>query len=159
MWRGDSFLRDFVSLREAMDRLFEESFVSPTRLSLRSGATRSMPLEIYETGEELVVRALLPGVTQDDLDIRYQDGVLTLYARSQSAGDHDDWTWHVREIPYGEVQRTISLPKVIDVDEARAEFVDGVLTLHLPKTEQAKPRQIRIGTGESQAQLTSGQTA
>ncbi len=138
------FMRDFVSLRDAVDRLFEQSFVSPERLYQASATSRPMPLEIYETPDELVVRALTPGVTPDQLDVQYQQGVLTLRARTETPGAHDDWVWHVREFGYGEMTRTITLPREIDVDRAHASFEHGVLTLRLPKAEEAKPRQIPV---------------
>ncbi len=148
-------LRDFVSLREAVDRLFDESFVSPTKAWSGTGS-RPMPLEIYETPDEIVVRALTPGVAPDQLDIQYQQGVLTLRASTQTPAAHDDWAWHIREFGYGEMLRTVTLPKEIDVDRANATFEHGVLTLRLPKAEQAKPRQISI-SGYQQAEIGSGE--
>jgi HSP20 family protein len=166
--RWNPFLRDFVSLRDAVDRLFEESFVSPERLFTAGTGTRPMGLEVYETPDEVVVRALTPGVSSDALDIQYHEGVLTLRARSQAPESHDDWTWHLREIPYGEMVRSITLPRQIDAEHAQASFQDGVLTLRMPKTEQAKPRTIPIqqtarigsgGQGGSDGQTgSSGQT-
>jgi HSP20 family protein len=161
--RWNPFLRDFVSLRDAVDRLFEESFVSPDRLFASSGGARPMGLEVYETPDEVVVRAMTPGVSSQDLDVQYHEGVLTLRARTQAPETHDDWTWHLREIPYGEMVRSITLPRQIDAEKAQASFADGVLTLRLPKTEQAKPRTIpikpmqRIGTGDQTD--GAGQTA
>jgi HSP20 family protein len=153
--RGNPFLRDFVSLRDAVDRLFEESVVSPERLmNWRGSGVRPMPLEIYETPEELVVRALTPGVSPDQLEVNYQQGTLTLRARTETPSAHDDWTWHMREFGYGEMVRTISLPREIDADRAEASFEHGILTLHLPKAEEAKPRQIPI-SGQ-QVQIGSG---
>ena len=153
--RWNPFLRDFVSLRDAVDRLFEESFVSPDRLtSWRGTRTRPMPLEIYETADELVVRALTPGVSPDQLDIQYQQGTLTLRARTETPAAHEDWAWHVREFGYGEMVRTVSLPREIDADRAEASFEHGVLMLRLPKAEEAKPRQIPIGG--QQVQISSG---
>ena len=149
--RWDPFLRDFVSLRDAVGRLFEESFVSPERLfSTVGGGTRPMALEIYETPDQLVVRALTPGVMPQDLDVQYHDGVLTLKARTETPAAHDDWTWHVREFGYGEMTRSIRLPVEIDADRAEARFAHGILTLSLPKAEQAKPRQIKVVSADQQ---------
>jgi HSP20 family protein len=149
------FLRDFVSLRDAMDRLFEESFVSPERLLAGTGGSaRIMPLEIVETPDDVVVRALVPGVTPDNLDVQYHQGVLTLKARTETPQAHDDWTWHVREFGYGEMTRAISLPRPIDVERAEASFENGILTLRLPKSDQAKPKQIKVTPG--QAQISAG---
>jgi len=149
------FLRDFVSLRDAMDRLFEESFVSPDRLfSGTAGSARIMPVEIVETPDDVVVRALVPGVTPENLDVQYHQGVLTLKARTETPQAHDDWTWHVREFGYGEMTRAISLPRPIDVEHADAAFENGILTLRLPKSEQAKPKQIKVSA--SQGQIGAG---
>jgi HSP20 family protein len=155
MQRWNPFLRDFVSLRDAVDRLFEESFVSPERLmSWRGTGTRPMPLEIYETPDDIVVRALTPGVAPDQLDVQYQQGTLTLRARTEIPSAHDDWTWHLREFGYGEMVRTISLPREINAEAAEASFEHGVLTLRLPKADEAKPRQIPISG--RQVQIESG---
>lgn len=146
---NNPLLRDFVSLRDAVDRLFDESFVSPQKLLSWNGGVngRPMPLEIYETQDDIFVRALTPGVAPDQLDVQYQQGMLTLRAKTEPPAAHDDWAWHVREFGYGEMTRTVSLPKEIDVDGAAASFEHGVLTLRLPKAEQAKPRQISISVG------------
>ena len=152
--RWNPFLRDFVSLRDAVDRLFQESFVSPERLFTGTSTMAfRMPLEVYETPDEIVVRALTPGVSAENLEVHYQQGVLTLRARTQAPEVHDDWTWHLREFGYGEMTRSITLPKEIDPDRAQAQFQDGILTLRCPKSEQAKPKQIRVGTP---AQIGSG---
>src|SRR5918998_4473682 len=120
--RWNPFLRDFVSLRDAVDRLFEESFVSPERLlATAGGGTRPMALEIYETPDQVVVRALTPGITPENLDIQYDQGTLSLRARTETPAAHDDWTWHLREFGYGEMTRAIRLPVEIDADRSRAE--------------------------------------
>ncbi len=138
-------MRDFVSLRDAVDRLLAESFVNPDRIfSWATGASRAMPLEIYETPEDVVVRALLPGVSAEDLDVNYQQGMLTLRAKTEAPAAHDDWTWHAREFGYGETTRTVALPREVDADRSEATLQDGLLTLRLPKAEAARPKLIRI---------------
>jgi HSP20 family protein len=147
-------LRDFMSLREAMNQLFEDSLVGPGHwLTWSSAGTRYLPLDIYETPDEIVVRAMVPGVTPDNLDVQYHQGVLYLRARTTAPDVQESWRWHVREIGYGDTVRQISLPREIDVDQARASFDNGVLTLQLPKTPAAKVKQIKI---ESAPQITAG---
>ena len=146
-------LRDFVTLRDAMDRLFEDSFVSPSRwFNIAGNGTGSgyLPLDIYETQDDVVVRAFVPGVTPDNLDVNYQQGVLTLRAKSATPEVDEDFRWYLHEITTGEVIRQVTLPRDVDVDHARASFEHGVLTLQLPKTAEAKPKQIKIGTGPQQ---------
>jgi HSP20 family protein len=147
--------QDFVTLRDAMDRLFQESFVDPARLLSAGGASRAMPLEVYETPDMVVVKALVPGVSPEDLEVSCEDGTLTLKARTEAPQAHDDWTWHLREIGYGEFSRSIRLPAKVDVDAADANFENGILTLTLPKAAEAKPTRIpvtaaaRLGAGSS----------
>jgi HSP20 family protein len=159
--RWNPFMRDFVTLRDAVDRLFEDSIVAPDRLlSSATRGQRPMAVEICETPDELVVRALVPGVTPENLDVEYHEGTLSLRARTETPAAHDDWTWHVREFGYGEMARVISLPKQIDVERAQAMFRDGILTLHLPKAASAKPRHIKVVSADAsvdQRSIASGE--
>src|SRR5215210_7550258 len=105
-------LRDFMSLRDAMDRLFEESFVSPGSWSSVIGSgSRYLPLEIYETPDDVVVRAHVPGVTPDALDIQYHQGMLSLRARVTAPELPEEARWHLREIAAGEYFRQVTLPR------------------------------------------------
>jgi HSP20 family protein len=138
------FRQDFLTLRDAMDRLVQESFVDPARLLSVGGASRTMPLEIYETPDAIVVKALLPGVSPADLEVTSQEGVLTLRAKTESPQASDNWTWYLREIGYGEFSRSVRLPTEIDADQSEAHFENGVLSLTLPKVAKAEPRRIEI---------------
>jgi HSP20 family protein len=141
-----------------MDRLFEDSFVTPGRwFNLTGNGTGSgyLPLDIYETPDEIVLRAHVPGVTPDNLEVNYQQGALTLRAKTVGPDAGENVRWYVRELSGGEVIRQVALPRDIDVDHAQASFEHVVLTLHLPKTAEAKPKQIKIGTG-TQQQIGAG---
>lgn len=141
-------LREFMTLRDAMDRLFEDSFVNPGSWhSIAGNGVRYLPIDLYETPDELVLRAHVPGVTPDALEINYQQGVLTLRATTKVPDVQEGWRWYAREIGAGEVTRQVTLPREIDVDHARAQFENGVLTLTLPKSPEAKPRRIEIASG------------
>ena len=138
-------LRDFMSLRATMDRLFDDAWVGPGRwLTLAGAATPYLPLDVYETPDEFVVRALVPGVRPDGIDAQYQDGVLTLRTKVEVSGAPEGASWLVREIGAGEAIRRIELPRAIDIDRATTSFEEGVLTLTLPKAPDAKPRQIKV---------------
>ena len=118
-------LREFMTLRDAMDRLFEDSFVTPGQwFNLTSNGngtgTGYLPLDIYETPEEIVVRAYVPGVTPDNLDVNYQQGVLTLRANTVKPEVGENVRWYLRELGAGDVIRQVTLPREIDVDHARA---------------------------------------
>ena len=138
------WFRDFMTLRDAVDRLFEESFVDPARFLSNGLGSRTMPMEIYETPDAVTVKALVPGVSPADLDVSVQDGVLTIKAKTETPHASDDWNWHLREIGYGEYSRSVSLPTKIDVDQADSRFENGILTITLPKADEVKPRTINI---------------
>jgi HSP20 family protein len=151
---GMSPLRDFMSLRDAMDRMFEDRWVSPgSWLTWSSAGTDYLPLDIYESADDIVVRALAPGVSADGIDIQFQGGVLTLRARSEEPAIPDGATWLVHEVTPGEFIRQVTLPRAVDADKAETSFENGVLTLTLPKTADAKPKQIKV---EATRQIGAG---
>ena len=142
---GMSPLRDFMSLRDAMDRMFEDRWVSPGNwLTWASAATNFLPLDMYETADEIVVRAMVPGVRADAIEIQFQGGVLTLRATSDEQDIPDGSTWLLHEISPGEVIRQVTLPRSVEADNAETTFENGVLTLTLPKAADAKPKQIKV---------------
>ena len=138
---------EMMSLREAMNSLFEESYVNP-------GTGRSqglgMPLDIAETKDAFVVEATLPGVKPEDLDITLQDNVLTITGevrQEQNAGEKAHY--HRVERRYGRVSRSISLPTQVQSDAVKAALNHGVLRLDIPKAEAAKPRKITVGGAQA----------
>jgi HSP20 family protein len=140
-------LRDFMSLRDAMDRFFDDRWVSPGPWLTWAGAgTQSLPVDIYETPDEIVVRALVPGVKPENIDIQYQGGVLTLRTKIEPYELGQGATGIVNEISAGQAVRQISLPRTVQADQARTGIENGVLTLTLPKTADAKPKQIKVGS-------------
>lgn len=146
---GFSPLRDFMSMRDTMDRMFEDRWVSPgSWLTWSSAGTNYLPLDIYETSDDIVVRAVVPGVGPDGIDIQFQGGVLTLRAKSDEPDIPEGSTWLVHEVTPGEYIRQVTLPRTIDADRARTTFEHGVLTLTLPKTADAKPKQIKVETSK-----------
>lgn len=150
-------LRDFVSLRDAMDRFFDDRWVSPGPWLTWAGAgTQSLPVDIYETPDDIVVRALVPGVKPENIDIQYQGGVLTLRTKTEPYELQKGATGVVNEITVGQAIRQISLPRTVQVEQATTGFDNGVLTLTLPKTADAKPKQIKVG---STPEIGAGTTA
>src|SRR4026209_2168555 len=117
-------LREFMSLRDGMDRLFEGRGVSPGSWLTWSSTSSSnyLPLDIYETADDLVVRAVVPGVSPEGIDVQFQAGVLTIRATSEEASVPDGATWLVREITPGEYIRQVTLPRTIEADGASSSF-------------------------------------
>lgn len=141
--RRSSPFGELLSLREAMDRLFEDSFVRPLSLGNLLPVS-SLPLDVSTTADELVVEAQLPGVAPEDVEITIEAGSLTVSGESGAEREEREGDYLVHEIRRGRVSRTLALPEGLEPEEASANFEHGVLTLRIPKAEQTRPRQIRI---------------
>jgi HSP20 family protein len=143
-------LGEMVSLRSAMDRLFEDSFVSPLSWRTISGGDGINPaIDVHETPDELVVTAALPGMRADDVDITMTGQTLTLRGEFKASEDIKQEQYLYRERRFGSFSRTLQLPTRVQGDQAKADFTDGILTLTIPKAEEVKPRQIRINANGS----------
>lgn len=147
-------LREAVSLRDAMNSLLQDSFVRPIGL-LADGAS-TFPLDISEDENEFIVKASLPGVRPEDVQITAHGDTLTIRGAIKAEEEKKDEHYHLRERRYGQFLRTVTLSTPISADKAQAQFEDGVLTLRLPKAEEAKPKQIKVAPATSGA--TSGAT-
>lgn len=138
-------LRDMVSLREAMDRLFAESFVSPRSwLAPAEEGVATLALDVFEDEDDVTVQASIPGVKPEDIELSITGDVLTIKGETREQKEERQGSYHVRERRYGAFQRSITLPTQIDAGKASAEFKDGILTLTLPKLEEVKPKTIKI---------------
>ncbi len=140
--RWDPF-KEMISLREAMDRLFEDSFVRPWRL-WPSQAEGEIPVDMYQTSGEVVVKAALPGVKPEDVDISITGDTLTIKAEHKEERGVKDEDYFCRECRYGALSRSLTIPVEVKGDKAEAVFEDGILTITLPKAEAVKPKQIKV---------------
>lgn len=133
--------REMMTLREAMDRLFDDAFTRP--LSLREGW--SVPaIDMYQTDDEIVVKAALPGVKADEVQINITGELLTLKGEIKQEEDKKEKAWHIHEQRYGSFERSVVLPTEVVADKAKAEFENGILTVTLPKADEVKPRTITV---------------
>ena len=133
--------REMMSLRDAMDRLFDDAFTRP--LSLRDAW--SVPaIDMYQTDDEIVVKAALPGIKADEVQINITGEVLTLKGEVKHEEETREKAWHIREQRYGSFERSIVLPTDVVADKAKAGFENGILTVTLPKAEEVKPKVISI---------------
>jgi HSP20 family protein len=146
--RRPSPFGELVSLRQAMDRLFEDSFVRPawTTRGWAFGEGVGLPLDVTRDANALHVEAALPGVKPEDVQITVENGTLTIAAesREETTRKNDEGEVLVQEIRRGSVSRSITLPTGLEPDKANATFENGVLRLDIPIAETVKPRQIRI---------------
>jgi HSP20 family protein len=132
---------ELISLRAAMDRLFEDSWVRP-----HNGAAEEHPLalDVRTTNEAYEIEAALPGVKPEDVEISVLGETLTITARTGQEQSREDEGYSYREIRRGSFSRTVTLPSAVKADAATASFENGMLHLSIPKAEEAKPRQIQI---------------
>lgn len=134
--------RDFVSLRDAMDKLFEESFI-PTLLSA-DGRSESFSADLYEKDDMFVIKAALPGMKADEVKIDATTGAVTISGEYKRDEEVKKESYLRRERRYGSFYRSFTLPVEIDAAKAEASFENGVLTVKLPKGELAKPKHITV---------------
>ena len=133
--------REMMSLRDAMDRLFDDAFTRP--LSLRDGW--SVPaIDMFQTDDEIVVKAALPGIKSDEVQINVTGEVLTLKGEVKQNQEMEEKAWHLREQRFGSFERSIALPTDVVADKAKADFENGILTITLPKAEEVKPKTITV---------------
>jgi len=133
-----------VTLREAMDRLFEESFVRPIA---RRADHAELATNMWEDKDALHVMARVPGLQAEDLDITINDDVLSIRGRFSSEIERQEakeWHWFNSELWYGAFERTIRLPTLVQIDKIEAQVKNGVLHLTLPKAEEVKPKTIKV---------------
>ena len=142
--RWDPF-REAVSLNDAMNALLRESYIRPGSGVPGQQAPGLLPLDVSENENEFVVRASLPGVKPEDVQITVHGDTLIIQGESRAEEEQKGRRWHLRERRFGQFQRSLALTTPVDSDKAQATFEHGVLTLTLPKSEQARPRQIKIG--------------
>jgi HSP20 family protein len=142
--RRASPLGELVSLRQAMDRLFEDSFVRPRGWVGSALEGYGLPLDVTSSADALIVEASLPGFKPEDVEITVENGALSIHAESRSEQSEGEGESLVTEIRRGSVSRTITLPSGLEPDKATATYEQGILKLRIPKAEAVKPRQIRI---------------
>jgi len=135
--------RELISLREAMDRLFEESFVRPFGW-LAPTAAETFAIDMYETENDIVVKAAIPGVKPEDIDVSISGDVLTIKGEVKEEREIKEENYIRKERRYGTFCRSVTLPIQVDADKAKAEYENGILTLTLPKAEAVKPKVIKV---------------
>jgi HSP20 family protein len=136
---------EMVSLRDAVNRLFEDSFIRPGAWPMPfEAAALSIPTDLIETQDSVIVKMSAPGVKPEDIDISVVGETLTIRGETKSEEHFEEASYIRKERRFGSFQRTLSLPTGVTSDKARAEFENGVLTLTLPKAEEARPKSIKV---------------
>ena len=133
-----------MTLRDAMDRLFDDAFTRPLRLN--DGQFSVPAVDLYQTDNEVVVKASIPGVKADEVQINVTGEVLTIKGEVKQKEEVKEKAYHIREQRWGSFERTLALPTDVVADKAKAEFENGILTITLPKAEEVRPKTISIKT-------------
>ena len=134
-----------MTLREAMDRLFDDAFTHPLSMMRNGGSNWSSPaIDMYQTDNEVVVKAAVPGFKADEVQINVTGDVLTIKGESKHEEEKKDRSWQIREHRWGAFERSITLPTGVISDRATADFENGILTITLPKSEKVKPKTITV---------------
>ena len=143
-------LSDMVSLRDAMNRLMEDSVVRPRWSQERDGGatepTLRLPLDAYSTPDEIVITAPVPGVKPDSVEITIEGDTLTI--RGEIPAPLENVNYLFQERAFGRFARSLVLNVPVQADKANAEFENGLLTITVPKAEAVKPRTIKVGTNK-----------
>ncbi len=141
--------RDLVTTQDRLNRLFNETFArffDEGDLTTRSWAP---PVDIYETDNNVVLKAELPGVDPKDVEARVENGQLYLKGQRKFESEVKEENYHRIERAYGSFMRSFPLPGSVDSDKVTAEYKDGVLTLTMPKRTEAKPKTIKINVSKN----------
>ena len=135
-------VREMMTLREAMDRLFDDAFTRP--LSNRDGGWSNPAIDMYQTDNDVVIKAALPGFQADDVQINVTGDLLTIRGELNHEEEQNEKSWHLREQRWSSFERSVSLPTAVVSDKAQADFANGILTITLPKAEEVKPKTITV---------------
>jgi len=135
--------RGLASLQDQLNRLFEDNFTRD-RSAHADLATWAPPVDIYETQNELVLKIDLPDVQDKDIDVRVENNMLTIRGERKFEKDVNEDNYLRVERAYGSFMRSFSLPNTVSSENIRAEYRNGVLSLHMAKREESKPKQIKI---------------
>jgi HSP20 family protein len=146
---------EMVTLRQAMDRLFEDSLVSPLTLRSFNGEAVAPPLDVHQTPDEIVITAALPGIKPEDVDITITGQTLSIRGEFKADEEISRDQYLYRERRYGTFHRQLQLPVRVQGDAANATFENGELRLSIPKAEEVKPRQIQVKAAPKQVEAST----
>ncbi len=142
--RRPSALGNYMTLRQAVDHLFDDDVFRPFRWTNTPHDGPTLPLDVTTSADELAIEASLPGIKPEDVEITVENGTLTISGKTADERRAEEGSYLVQEIRRGTFSRSVTLPNGLEPDKATATFEHGVLRLRIPKAEQVKPRQIRI---------------
>ena len=147
-------VRELSSLQNEMNRVFNTFFDAPATPGNGGGARRWVPsMDLVETEDHFVLRADLPGMSEDDINIEFEDGTLTVSGERKAEHETKNEGYYRVERATGVFSRSLTLPEGVDADAVEASFDKGVLEVLIPKPEQRKPRRVAISVGDKPATI------
>ena len=154
----DSALEPWSDLRREIDRLFDSTLSGVRPAGVRNGMEWVPPMDVEEQDDQITLALELPGVSQQDVQVSVENGVLTIAGEKKFSRttDHDSNGGRFIERQYGRFERVLSLPQSVDAEKITASYDNGVLTLKLPKSAESRRRKIEIGRGTEQKRIQSG---
>jgi HSP20 family protein len=141
--RRPSPFGELLTLRQAMDRLFDDDY-RPSRWMSGGLDGPALPLDVTTSENAVTIEAALPGIKPEDVDITVENGTVRISGKTADERKAEEGSYVVQEIRRGSFSRTVTLPNGLEPDKATATFEHGILRLEIPKAEQLKPRQIKI---------------
>ncbi len=143
MPRWDPF-KEFISIQERIDNMFDEVSLKDRSCSGVSYGVWSPPVDIYETEDEIIMKAELPGLDRDDFSIEVKDNTIILQGERKFKKNLKEENYNRMERPYGMFKRIFNLPNTVDRDEVKAHYEGGVLEIMVPKAIEPKPEKIEV---------------
>ncbi len=134
---------ELMTVRDAMDRLFEDSYVQP-HTGWFAPSAEDLAIDMFEKDDEVVVNAALPGVKPEEVDVKITGDTLTIRGESKEEKQVNEENYVRKERRYGSFSRSVRLPSGLKTDKADATFDNGMLTLRIPKSEEVKPKSIKV---------------
>jgi HSP20 family protein len=138
-----SMFRELETLRNRIDRLFSDMDLSPEP---RADGQLVPPVDLQETETEIIVTASMPGIKPDDISVEVDNTQLVIRGQSREERDEKTGSWHVHERRFGSMYRSLTIPSAVDEGQAEAKLHDGVLEIHLPKSEVSRGKQIEVSS-------------
>src|SRR5215470_16867557 len=145
--RWDPF-RQFNTLQNQMNRLFQENFGQPGREESLATSIFSPAVDVYEDDHNITLKIEVPGIDEKDIDIRVENNTLTVHGERKFEKDEKEENYRRVERQYGSFTRTFTLPATVDADNIQADYEKGVLKVRLAKKAEAKPKQIKVNVGQ-----------
>ena len=136
--------REVTGVRDTVDRFFGNGFAHPHGPRAVYRGSDTLRLDVYHTPESLVLQAAIPGVKPDDVDVTVTGNILTIRGEAGGGDEVKEKSYLIREHRHGTFSRTVTLPKGLKTDEIEAEYDEGLLTLTIPKAEDARPKAIKV---------------